>query len=154
MSGMRCLYCSERKTDVTNSRGIARGAITWRRRHCATCGKTFTTRETPIGDNLFVTKRNGSRQRFVYEKFFASIYNVVHAGKNRDSGDAAKIAKKVTQTVLEQIFMNIKSKNIPTRKIIELSYKELRKINRAFAFAYGTHSEYRSKSLTQMGLMV
>jgi len=101
-----------------------------------------------------VIKRNGSRQRFVYEKFFASMYNVIHAGKNRDSGNAAKIAKKVTQAVLEQIFMNTKGKNVPTRKIIELSYTELRKIHRASAFAYGTHSAYRSKSLTQIGLMV
>jgi transcriptional regulator NrdR family protein len=151
---MKCIYCQQRGTAVTNSRAIAHDTIIWRRRHCDSCGKTFTTRETSVGDNLFVIKRNGSRERFVYEKFFASIYAVIRTGKNSDSGDSAKMAKEITHTVLEQVFKENRGKEVRTSKIIELSYKELRKISRSFAFAYGTYSEYRSKRLTQMGFMV
>ncbi|MFZ3044057.1 MAG: hypothetical protein WA058_03040 [Minisyncoccia bacterium] len=150
---MKCLYCPGRMTQVVNSRAVARGQMTWRRRRCTTCGKTFTTRETSIGDNLFVLKRNGSRQRFVYEKFFASIYYITHSGKGRDSGDAAKIAKGVADAVLKQVFKSGIDKNISTKKLIELTYLELRKVSRTFAFSYGTHSEYRSKTLTKLGFM-
>jgi transcriptional repressor NrdR len=151
---MRCIYCSGQKTKVKNSRKIAHGTITWRRRHCTTCEKTFTTRETSVGDNLFVVKRNGSRQRFTYEKLFASIYHIVYNGKKRDSGDATKTSKKVALAVLEQIFTNNTNKNISTKRIVELSYKELRKVSRALAIAYGKYSEYRFKTLVQSGFMV
>ncbi len=151
---MKCIYCQQSGTEVANSRSVARDTSIWRRRHCSSCGKTFTTRETSVGDNLFVIKRNGSRQRFVYEKFFASIYFVLHTGKKSDSGDSAKMAKEVTLAVLEQVFLNNKGKEVRTSKLIELTYKELRKINRSVAFAYGTYSEYRSKKLIQMGFMV
>jgi len=151
---MRCIYCSGQKTEVKNSRKIARGTAIWRRRHCTTCEKTFTTRETSVGENLFVIKRNGSRQRFVYEKLFASIYHTIYNGKKRDSGDAAKTSKKVAETILRQLFAKNSTKNVSTKRIIELSYKELKKINRTLAIAYGKYSEYRFKTLTQSGFMV
>jgi transcriptional repressor NrdR len=151
---MRCIYCSGQKTKVTNSRSIAHGTIKWRRRRCMTCEKIFTTRETSVGDNLFVIKRNGSHQRFIYEKLFASIYHIVYNGKKRDSGDATKISKKISEAVLRQVFAGNSGKNVSTKRIVELSYKELRKISRALAIAYGKYSEYRFKTLIQSGFMV
>jgi hypothetical protein len=99
-------------------------------------------------------KRNGSRQRFIYEKLFASIYHIVYNGKKRDSGDATKTSKKVAEAVLKQVFVNNSTKNVSTKRIVELSYKELRKVNRALAIAYGKYSEYRFKTLIQSGFMV
>jgi len=151
---MRCIYClKKQKTEVINSREIRRGYATWRRRACSACKRIFTTKESPVADNLFFIKRNGSRQRFVYEKLFASIFAVLNFGKKRDNGRDARLAKKIADRIVNQLFVRAEKKDISTQKVIELVYVDLKKINQAFANSYASYSEYRIKTLLQKGLM-
>lgn len=142
---MKCLYCHKAGTDVVNSRVIKNGIGVWRRRCCIHCKKTFTTKETAIADNLFVLKRNGSRQRFIYEKLFASIFRVINTGKNRDSGDDAKLSKKIAEIIISKLYGYANEKDIESKKIIELVYSELKKINLSFGDMYIAYSDYRIK---------
>lgn len=98
-----------------------------------------------MADNLFVIKRNGSRQRFVYEKLFVSIFTVVNIGKNRDNGDDAKLAKKISQKIIKKLFAISTNKAIASKTIIELVYAELKKINSSYADRYASYSDYRLK---------
>ncbi len=150
---MRCIYCAGKKTAVINSRAIGRGYMTWRRRSCPACVRVFTTKESPVADNLFLVKRNGSRQRFFYEKLFASVFTILNSGKRRDSGEAALRAKKLAGRVVEQLFRNAEKKDVTTKKVIELVYKELKRMGQAYADAYISYSEYRAKVLLQAGLI-
>lgn len=127
--------------------------MTWRRRSCPRCARVFTTKESSVADNLFLVKRNGSRQRFVYEKLFASIFAILNSGKKRDSGDAALRAKKIARSVVATLFTSAEKKDVPTKKVIELVYKELKKAGQPYADAYAAYSEYRAKVLIQTGLM-
>jgi len=140
---MKCIYCNQEKSEVINSRGIKGNSMVWRRRSCLNCKKIFTTKESPIADNLFVLKRNGSRQRFIYEKIFTSIFKVINTGKNRDSGDDAKLAKKISEHVIEKLFSISNNRVVSSKSIIELVYKELKKINLSFADIYIAYSDYR-----------
>ena len=142
---MKCIYCSQRKTSVANSREIKGGSMTWRRRYCSGCKKVFTTKESAMADNLFILKRNGSRQRFVYEKLFVSIFTVINSGKNRDNGDDAKLTKKISQKIMKKLFTASNNKNIASKTIIELVYAELKKINASYADRYISYSDYRLK---------
>lgn len=45
---MICIYCFHGKTDITNSRGHAKDAATWRRHSCPHCGRVFSTIERPV----------------------------------------------------------------------------------------------------------
>ncbi|MBL8159974.1 hypothetical protein JNJ66_05965 [Candidatus Saccharibacteria bacterium] len=59
---MRCLACDNTKLETTNSRKHPRETRVWRRRHCTTCGLTFTTHELPEYSGGFVIIR-GRRKR-------------------------------------------------------------------------------------------
>lgn len=101
-----------------------------------------------MADNLFVVKRKGSRQRFVYEKLFASIFTVINMGKFRDNGDDAKLAKKITQRIIKKLFAASINQNIATKVIIELAHAELKKISSSYGDRYGSYSDYRLKIVT------
>ena len=145
MTHMKCIYCANRKTEVINSREIKVGTLTWRRRRCPNCTKIFTTKESGMADNLFVIKRNGSRQRFIYEKLFVSIFIVVNTGKNRDNGDDAKLAKKISARILKKLFTAAEDRDIKSKILIALAYDELKKIHRSYADRYIAYSDYRLK---------
>ena len=149
---MKCIYCSHKETEVTNSRKTKGNSLVWRRRHCGTCGNTFTTREGTFLDNLFLIKRSGKRQRFVYEKLFASIFLSLDAGKNRDSGKQAVLARTIAYSVVEKL-RDTKQKTLKTSDVIVIVYKELLKINYHVADTYMFYSEYRRnivKSLSKL----
>lgn len=98
-----------------------------------------------MDDNLFVLKRNGRRQRFVYEKLFVSIFSAINIGKKRDNGDNAKLSKKITEKIMKKLFSGATNKNVTSKAIIESVYAELKKINQAYADLYVSYSDYRLK---------
>lgn len=68
---MKCPYCTNEDTKVVDSRQVE--ARIRRRRECEKCGKRFTTFERVEFAELYVIKKNGSRQPFNSEKLRASI---------------------------------------------------------------------------------
>lgn len=146
---MKCPYCKKSTTDVTNSRKTLDNKGVWRRRQCLSCDEVFTTKETFSYDSLFVVKRNLQRKRFVYEKLFASVLQVVGGGKIKDQGDEASKARSICQSILEEI-VNIKSKYIASKDIIRITYTVLEKENHFFATKYAVYSEFRLKTINKM----
>lgn len=150
---MKCIYCKRKKTQVVNSREIKKGLMTWRRRLCTNCGNIFTTKESAVADNLFVLKRNNSKQRFVYEKLFASVFVSVNNRKNSDNGDDAKLTKRIVESIIEKVFSNSRNKTISSKTIVQVIYKELKKIDRSYADRYASYSNFRLKTLLQLGVV-
>lgn len=141
---MRCIYCSAKTTEVSNSRKVKSGSIVWRRRSCQSCDSLFTTKESAGADNLFIVKRSHTRQRFVPEKLFASLFVAINTRKNRDNGDDAKLAKKLTDEIINILFRTLGSKrDVKSATLILASYSALKKINQSFADHYLYYSDYR-----------
>jgi transcriptional repressor NrdR len=139
---MKCIYCTHKKTEVTNSRTTRGDTMVWRRRKCLSCKKIFTTREGTFLDNLFVIKRNGRRQRFIYEKLFTSIFMALDAGKERDNGKQAVLGREIAYFTVDAI-RDMRKKTVTTEDIIRIVYKQLIKVNRHVADSYMFYSPYR-----------
>lgn len=69
---MRCPYCSDRESKVTDSRTNDAGIR--RRRECLNCRQRFTTYERVQAAPLMVYKRDGRREEFNREKMIAGLH--------------------------------------------------------------------------------
>lgn len=141
---MNCIHCGQKNTSVKNSRSTKGGLFIWRRRACEKCSTIFTTKESPLGDNLFVTKRSGRRQRFFYEKLLVSIVYAIERGKHNDRGNQAKLAKTIAEKILTTLLKR-NNKEVRTADIIELCYANLHRADPHFAEMYMHYSEFRQK---------
>ena len=61
---MRCPYCHEPDSRVTDSRELSGGDSIRRRRECNSCGRGFTTYERVEPVSLVIVKKDGRRQEF------------------------------------------------------------------------------------------
>ncbi len=139
---MKCIYCNHKETFVINSRATENRARIWRRRECHKCKAVFTTHEGSLSDNLFLIKRNGKRQRFIYEKLFASLFVVLDSGKERDNGRQAVLAKAIAEDIVKKI-RSAHVKTVTTKEVIQIVHKELTKVSVHFADTYMLYSRYR-----------
>jgi len=63
---MKCPYCSNDNSKVTNKRRSPDGIR--RRRECLKCKKRFTTYENSIEHDFYITKKDKRREKFNREK--------------------------------------------------------------------------------------
>ena len=70
---MHCPYCSLPDCRVVDSRLVAEGAVTWRRRECEGCKRRFTTYERLEYSLPSVVKKNGQRETFNRDKLLRSL---------------------------------------------------------------------------------
>ncbi|MEY2934242.1 MAG: transcriptional regulator NrdR [Pseudomonadota bacterium] len=70
---MHCPYCSVPDCRVVDSRLVAEGAVTWRRRECEGCKRRFTTYERLEYSLPSVVKKNGQRETFNRDKLLRSL---------------------------------------------------------------------------------
>jgi transcriptional repressor NrdR len=68
---MKCPYCSHTKFKVTDKRDSPTGIR--RRRECLKCKKRFTTYEKIERGDLYVIKKDGTREKFNREKLEKGI---------------------------------------------------------------------------------
>lgn len=68
---MKCPYCEESQSKVTDSRDTENGIR--RRRECLSCGRRFTTHEQVRLPTLLVEKRDGRRQEFDRQKLMTGV---------------------------------------------------------------------------------
>ena len=71
---MKCTQCQFHDTKVIESRDVAEGEATRRRRMCPDCNYRFTTYERLERPQLIVIKSDGKRQMFNREKLLAGLY--------------------------------------------------------------------------------
>lgn len=70
---MHCPFCNEHDTKVIDSRLVADGQQTRRRRECQACGERFTTFETAELVMPRIVKHDGTREPFNEDKLVAGI---------------------------------------------------------------------------------
>ncbi|MBI2107814.1 transcriptional repressor NrdR [Candidatus Woesearchaeota archaeon] len=70
---MKCPYCNNQETQVTDTRETESLEATRRRRECAKCGKRFTTYERVEEADIVVVKKDGKRERFQRQKLLNGI---------------------------------------------------------------------------------
>jgi transcriptional repressor NrdR len=70
---MRCPWCGVDEDRVVDSRSADSGVAIRRRRHCAACGRRFTTYERIEDVGLVLLKRDGSREPWDRDKLEAGI---------------------------------------------------------------------------------
>lgn len=71
---MKCHQCQCADTKVIESREVADGESTRRRRECPECHARFTTYERLERPQLIVIKQNGSRELFSRSKLLAGLH--------------------------------------------------------------------------------
>ncbi len=70
---MQCPYCREMDSRVVDSRLVAGGTVTWRRRECDACARRFTTYERVEHVLPIVVKKAGQREPFDRQKVLRSL---------------------------------------------------------------------------------
>ncbi len=119
---MNCPFCGNTKSKVTNKRDTIES--TRRRRECLKCSKRFTTYEKVVEVDIYVIKKNLSREKFDIQK--------VKKGLDR-AFEKRPVSKnkidKIAQEIEEQIRRTGK-KEIKSQKIGEIMMKKIKKLDK------------------------
>lgn len=120
---MKCHNCNYADTKVIESREVADGESTRRRRKCPQCDTRFTTYERRERPQLVVIKQDNSRQLFDRNKLLAGLHRACEK-------------TPVTNLQLEQLVSNIENQlisqgepEVSSREIGELVIRELAELS-------------------------
>jgi len=121
---MKCPFCGDPNTQVTDTRENEDGDVVRRRRRCVHCDKRFTTYERIDLKMPHIVKRNGNRSEFDHAKLAASM-------------NLALRKRPVTVEALEAAIDRIEARllalgeqEVPSEKIGELVMRELKKLDK------------------------
>lgn len=118
---MNCPYCSNATFRVTDKRASPHGIR--RRRECLKCKKRFTTHEKIEQGDLFVIKKDNSRERFSREKLERGIYRAF---------EKRPISKEEIDKMINEIEEQLRrkgKKEIRSSVIGEIIMKKLKKVD-------------------------
>jgi transcriptional repressor NrdR len=119
---MLCPFCSDTNSKVTNKRISPEGIR--RRRECLKCGKRFTTSETITETEIYVIKKDDTRQKFDREK----VYRGIDRAFEKRPISKEKI-KNIVQEIEEQIRKRGK-REIKSTTIGEMIMKKIKKLDK------------------------
>ena len=71
---MHCPFCNYTDTKVIDSRLIAEGSQTRRRRECESCSHRFTTYEYILPTPVMVIKKNGLREEYDRKNMMKKLF--------------------------------------------------------------------------------
>ena len=118
---MKCPYCGNTKLKVTNKRESLDSIR--RRRECLKCGKRFTTYETIAKADLYVVKKDESREKFSREKLAAGIEKAFE----KRPVEKEKIDKMINE--IEEVLKKKGKKEISSSIIGELVMRKIKKLD-------------------------
>jgi len=121
---MKCPYCGHKQTEVIETRDSEELETIRRRRSCAKCGKRFTTYERIENVNLYVIKKDGTREQFDRDKLKRGV--LTSTQKTRVSVD--EVERIVSD--IERELRNAESVEIPSNKIGDMVANRLKKIDK------------------------
>lgn len=128
---MVCPYCAG-KTEVVNSRHQKRLNQVWRRRHCLSCGATYSTHEQAAYDSVWrVQTSDASLVPFNKQKLFVELYK---ACEHRTTALDDAIA--LTDTVLSRLRSHTTSGLLESKDIAITSHTVLKNFDTAAAVYY------------------
>lgn len=119
---MNCPFCGDTKSKVTNKRESRDGIR--RRRECLKCKKRYTTYETITKQDLYVIKKDGSREVFDISK----IENGLEKVFVKRPVSKEKIDEVIKQ--IEEIIRKTGKREIQSKKIGELVMKKIKKLDK------------------------
>ena len=127
---MRCPYCGEAESHVTDSRDSGQGIR--RRRECLKCGVRFTTYERIQSTALIVAKRDGRREEFNRDKLLHSI-RLACAKRPLPTGTIDKVVDDI-----EGQLLRLGRAEVPTRTIGEMVISRLMDLDRVAYIRYAS----------------
>ena len=121
---MHCPYCSHTDTKVIDSRLIAEGTQTRRRRECPSCGDRFTTFETAeLLMPKVIKSKNNMREPFNEQKLREGLSRAL---------EKRPVGEEEVETLIEDIKKDIRStgeREVRSRLIGEVIMKRLRQLD-------------------------
>jgi transcriptional repressor NrdR len=127
---MRCPYCSDTKSHVTDSRDS--GAGIRRRRECGRCGVRFTTYERIQSAALIVAKRDARREEFNRDKLLSSI-RLACAKRPLPTGTLEKVVDDI-----EASLQRLGRAEVPVSMIGEMVIDRLQELDRVAYIRYAS----------------
>ncbi len=119
---MKCPFCGSQKSKVTNKRPSGKGIR--RRRECLKCKKRYTTYETVAKDEIFIIKKDLSREVFDIEKIKRGLDRVFL----KRPLPKEKIYQIAYQT--EEQLRKTGKKEFKSGKVGEMILKKIKKIDK------------------------
>ena len=120
---MKCPFCDDPNTQVTDTRENDEGDVVRRRRRCVQCDKRFTTYERIDLKMPHIVKRNGMRSEFDHEKLAASLKLALRK---------RPVALEAIEAAIDRIeahLLSLGERELPSNKLGELVMNELRKLD-------------------------
>ncbi len=121
---MKCPFCNDPSTQVTDTRENEDGDIVRRRRRCVACDKRFTTYERVDLKLPHVVKRNGNRSEFSREKLLSSMKLALRKRPVALEAVEAAVAR------IEERLLSMGEGEVQSVKIGELVMRELKKLDK------------------------
>jgi transcriptional repressor NrdR len=121
---MKCPFCQNLDTKVVDKRETEDSAATRRRRECLRCQKRFTTYERIDLANIYVVKKDGTKELFDPEKLERGILRSC-VKRPITPEQIRKIVKDI-----EVVLRNRTSNTIPSKQIGTLVLTRLKKIDK------------------------
>lgn len=119
---MKCPYCGSEQTKVIDKRDCE--SMSRRRRECLKCEKRFTTYER-VELDLFVVKKDGSREKFDREKLSRGVERAFE--KLKIGGEELN---SLIDDIEARVYRVAKDKDIPSSKIGEIVMSKLKRKNK------------------------
>lgn len=134
---MNCPFCSHTKSIVTNKRISPEGIR--RRRECLKCKKRFTTYEKIAESDVYVIKKDNTRQKFDIQKIIRGLDKAFEK-RQISKEKIIQIAREIEEQVRKRGKREIKSSMIG-----EMIMKKIKKIDKVayvrFASVYRDFKE-------------
>jgi transcriptional repressor NrdR len=131
---MVCIYCGS-KTQVVNSRPLAKKRAIWRRRQCIECGSVVTTREqVDLAEALRVKRASDRLEPFQRDKLLLSVYNSLSHRKT-----ALEDATQLTDTIIGRLLRQIPGGVIEISTLTSTALKVISRFDKAAAVYYQAH---------------
>jgi len=129
---MVCTYCKG-KTEITNSRHLARSNATWRRRRCLKCGALITSIEQADYSKTWMIydAQKDKLSPFIRDRLFISIYDSL-----RHRRTAIQDANAITATIIAKLAKISSESQIDKTKLIATAHNCLKHFDRAAAVHY------------------
>ncbi|HRD32641.1 MAG TPA: transcriptional regulator NrdR [Rhodocyclaceae bacterium] len=121
---MKCPFCSDPNTQVTDTRENDEGDVVRRRRRCVKCDKRFTTYERIDLKMPHIIKRNGNRTEFDHAKLASSMTLALRK---------RPVTLELVEAAIDRIearLLSLGESEIPSERIGELVMRELKKLDK------------------------
>jgi transcriptional repressor NrdR len=134
---LHCPFCREIESRVLDSRLVAGGTVTWRRRECDGCHRRFTTYERVEHTLPVVVKKDGQREPFDRQKLLRGLR--VACNKRPVSADtletqAAELERELAESGEKEISSLLVGERVMERlkRLDEVAYVRFASVYRSF----------------------